>query len=412
MDDKQTRLMTILAVVLVGLVLVIRFVEPPSDEDEVDGPELVDLVELELEDVKTLSLTSEVGQVRAEKTMSGWLLTEPEDARGNDEALNEVIETVARLQVEAAMEGADPSKYGFDEPAAVLVLSTASGEHTFEIGMESPVGFKTYVRLDGGDVQVASGRPMRSLVRPTEAFRDRGVHAVAAPLLDGVRWSPAEGEGWSVERRADGWWLADGRRASDAEIQGLIAAIDALNYEAFYPERGDDEFPSQLALRDATGEAVFGFGGLVGGGVLLRGPDGTVGTIGSYETLHPPVESLVETRLLATSPAWLSELHVSIDGAGATWTKGEEGWLRDDTPDAAAMPSVLVLELIADRRVVLEPFTEESGRVRASGNGQLVEVVLGPVTNGGRLGSENGGPSFLVPQASLDRLASAVQTGP
>ena len=408
MDDKQTRLMTVLAVILVGLVLAIRFIEPPDEQEEEDGPELVDLVELELEDVTGLRLTTAEGSLSAERTMGGWLLTSPERGRGNDEAFDEVVETIARLQAEPPMEGADPAKYGFDDPEVTVVLQTAAGDRTFVLGMESPVGYKTYVSLDDGPVQVAAGRPSRSLVRPLEAFRDRRVHPVAATLVDGVRWSPAEGEGWVVTRSATGWWLDDGRRASDARIMGLLAAVDALQYEAFYPERSEDPYPSELALMDATGEAIFGFGELVGGGLLLRGPDGTAGTIGAWDTLQPSADELLETRLLAASPAWLAELHVELDGSRATWTRAEGGWLRDGVPDPVVLPSAVVMELAADRARTGE-LGAETGRLRATGNGQTVEVVLGAATDGGRWGQEGSGPSFLVPQASLDRLGSMLQ---
>jgi len=406
MDDKQTRLMTVLAVVLVALVLVIRFVEPPDETDEVDGPELTDLVELELEDVTALTLTSAEGTVSGERTMSGWVVTSPWDARGNDEAFDELVETLARMQVEEPLVDADPSKYGFDDPQAQLRVTTAAGELRFVLGMESPVGFKSYVRVDEGPVQVAAGRPARSLVRPPELFRDRRVHPVAAPLIDGLRLTSEDGPSWTVERRAEGWFLDDGRRASDARVQGLLAAVDALEYDVLYPERAEDPFPTELALQDAAGEAVLAFGGLAGGGLLLRGPDGSVGTIGAWDELQPSADELVETRLLAASPAWLSELVIELDGASGTWTKTEEGWTRDGQPVDGVLPSVLTMELEADRTqtgVLGAP----TGLVRASGNGQVVEVTLGAPTEDGRWGSEDG-PAFLVPQASVDRLASMV----
>ena len=416
MEDKQTRLMTVLAVVLVALVLVIRFVDPPDEDADDDGPETSALVEVAVEDVERLHLTTAEGTLTAERTIGGWLLVEPMPARGSDSELDAIVEALGRLQAEPELEDAEPAKYGLDSPRAVLTWVEVGGaEHRLELGLDSPVGFKSYVRLDGGPVRVVDGRPSDVLVRPFEAFRDRTVHAVATSLIDGVAWVPAEGEGWAATRQPDGWWLADGRRASGATIEGLTAGVDALQFEAFYPELSDDEAGfapprGQLELTDATGTTAILFGNLRAGGLLLKAPDGTVGSIGQWEGLTPSWAELVGLRLVPASPARLTELELALDGQRSTWVRVGEVWTRDGVPDEGALPGQLVISLQADRSLALDAVVGKTGHVRAVSDGQTYQVTIGDAVEGGRLAQEaQGGPAMLVPDAVVERIRSALE---
>ncbi|MCP4807515.1 MAG: DUF4340 domain-containing protein [Proteobacteria bacterium] len=415
MEDKQTRLMTVMAVVLVALVLVIRFVEPPSDEDE-DGPELDALVELAVEDVERLHLTTGEGTLTAERTVGRWLLIEPTAARGSDQQLDALVESISRLKVEPGLEEADAAKYGLDAPRAVLNWVEVGGvEHRLELGLDSPVGFKSYVRLDGGPVQVANGHPSDTLTLPFEAFRDRTVYAVATSLIDAVAWRPAEGGGWAASRTDDGWWLEDGRRASGATIDGLTAGVDALQFETFYPELTDAEAGfapprGHLELTDATGTTSILFGELRAGGLLLKSPDGTVGSIGVWDGLTPTWAELVEPRLVPASPSRLSELELALDGKRSTWVRVADAWTRDGQPTDNVLPGQLVISLQADRSLALDAVVGNTGHVRAVSDGQTYEVIIGDAVEGGRLAHEAGGsPAMFVPSEVLDVIRSALE---
>ena len=147
MENKQTKLLTVMAAVLVILVLVIRFIDPP--EDEPDGPSPVvttGLVELQPDQVERLTLITPEGTLLAENSAGGWLIVEPAQARGDDAALEDLVRLLDGLQAEPPIVGADPGRYGLDDPAATLILNTRDGqEHRLEAGIDSPMGIKGYV---------------------------------------------------------------------------------------------------------------------------------------------------------------------------------------------------------------------------------------------------------------------------
>ncbi len=413
MDDRQTKLMTGLALVLVGLVLAIKFIEPPEEGDDEDATS--DLVEISADEVERLTLVTDEGTLEAEHTLEGWLLMSPTRARGDDERLDQLVDSIDRLKAKAPMEGADPAKYGLDDPEAVLVLHRrGGGELRFELGMSSPVGNEAYVRLDGGAPRIVPGQPSRTLLVPFDGFRDRDVVSVVTSLTQRVAWQPSEGDGWSAHRAQGGWWLDDGRRANAASVEGLLGAANGMEFEGFPAGAPEDlglEVPrAVLTIEDDAGSMGLRFGDPLMGGLVIQAPDGTVGVVGSWEGLELSWSQLLEQRLLAVPPATLSELEISLDGERSQWTASTQGWLRDDGVESGQLPSALVIELVADRELVLEPFTTETGFLRVSAGPTELRVAIGPQVEGGRVAQESaGGPPFLIPSSTLARLTSALE---
>lgn len=415
MEDRQTRTMLILAAVLVALVLLIRFAEPPSEgEDE----EVEDLIALEDVEITSLSLVTSEGTLHAERSEAGWLLTAPIQARADDAKLNALVAGMDRLTAGPVLEGADPAKYGLDNPRVSVTLRSAEGvEHRLDIGAKAPVGYKTYVRVGDGGVQVASGDPGATAALPFGTFRDASVWSVYAPTVTAMRWRSELNE-WSVERGVDGWRLGDGRRADARAVSGLLDRAGSLRFESFQESLSLEEagllVPSGiLMLVDDSGERLLSFGAERNGAVVARSPAGVVGTVDGFADLDMALVELLEGRLLGVTPAELVRVELDLDGASAEWLLVDGVWQRDGAtaPNGGALLIDTLAQASADRAVLLEGLEAETGAIVAHTARGPIRVQLGQAIDGGVAARDGQGPGFLVPSETLEALRALIAEG-
>ena len=89
MEERQTRTLTWMAAVLVGLVAVVVFIEPDEDADE-DNPTTDPFPDLKAEDIHALSLTLAEGTT-AELTRGedgSWSFAAPSQARADAQSVD------------------------------------------------------------------------------------------------------------------------------------------------------------------------------------------------------------------------------------------------------------------------------------------------------------------------------------
>ncbi len=418
MENKQTRLLTILAAVLVVLVLIIRFVEPP--EDTPDGPEPVvttGLVDVQPDQVDRLTLITPEGTLVAEQAQGGWLIVSPTQARGDDAALEDLIRLMDGLQAEDPLVGADPARYGLDDPAATLVLTTRDGlEHRLEAGIDSPMGIKGYVRFDGGDVQVASTQPRATLARPFEVYVDRRVVSVASTAVSVLSWSSAEeAEGtWTLQKRGDHWFLPDGRRAKDGAVEGLLAMVASMRFEGIDAQGipTPEQPRATLSWQDELGERRIVFVEQSPLGMQILAPDGRSGTISDFEAMAFNAAQLLEDRLVPIYPSGLQRMEIHLGERSAVWTLGpEDMWLKDGQPDPAQGRAVFEIATSAagDRGELVPSPSAVSGWVELDNGYETVRVSLAQEHKGGLVAvPEDGVPPFWAPASAVDLLQAAL----
>lgn len=419
-ENKQTKLLTVMAAVLVILVLVIRFVEPPEDKPEGPAPVVTTgLVEVQPDQVDRLTLITPEGTLLAERSEGGWLIVEPAQARGDDAALEDLVRLMDGLQAESPLVGADPGRYGLDDPAATLVLTTRDGlEHRLEAGIDSPMGVKGYVRFNGGDVQVSSSQPRATLARPFEVYIDRRVVSVASSAVSVLSWtSPDEFESsWTLNKRGDHWFLPDGRRAKDGAVEGLLAMVTSMRFESIDAQAQDGEGVARASMiwQDELGERGIVFLGQSPLGMRIRAPDGRTGTIGDFEAMAFTSEQLLEDRLVPIYPSGLQRMEIHLDGQSATWTLGADGsWLRDGQPDPGQGRAVFEIATSAggDRVTPVPTPSDSTGWVELDNGYETVRVTLAQEHQGGRVAvPADGEPPFWAPSSSVDLLGLLFQT--
>ncbi len=412
MHARQQRLLLLLAVVLGGLAALITWVEPP-DPAEAGLENLVDVSEDQLSD---LVLETDQGRLVAERTDGGWLLVEPRKARADDQAIQGIVGLLDRLRTGPVLEGLDPAIYGLSEPQARLTLNRTSGPSvTLLVGTKAPVGFRTYVQLDDGGIRLAEGDPMTTLGRPHELLRDRTVHLFAQSAVTGLQWQE-QAEAWEVHRRENGWFLKDGRRASTPRVDGVLAALAALRFETFQDDLQSDEIqglgltPPQatLTVNGPGGEATLAIGGERAGGVVVRAPDGTVGTLGDVTGLVAPSSELLEDRVLPVRLSDVLSISVTLGDTRLQLTAKDGEWFRNGEAGPAAQTHAvdLLTQLVADRSRVWPTGTATGDHLEVSAGSGVLQVVLVEPVEGGRLAWSDGEPAFLIPGDSMVILGS------
>ncbi|GEM_PF-5010582 len=407
MHRRQQRLLGILAAVLLGLAALIRWAEPPVDTDlDLDQP-----VSVSPDQVSGLALVRADTTVVAERTDGGWLMTSPLQARADDSALDGFVGVLDRLEVGPVLEGLDPAIYGLVDPQATLTLTRTDGRrHTLAVGTPAPVGYRTYVTVDGGGVQLAEGHPMTVLGRPVDALRDRTVHRFAESTVTELRWRD-EDRVAQVLRREGSWFLADGRRVSTQRVEGVLSALADLRLETFQDGLvgvdlapfGLDPAHATLTLVEAGGESTLAIGGERAGGVLVRTPSGLLGTVGELLALLPPPEALLEDRTLPWTLGEATALSLRYAGVEVELTRQGTAWLRngEPSPQASAHAVDLLTQLPADRSALADPGEPSGDRLVATAGAHTVTVELGAHVDSGRLAWSPGEPAFVLSSDAL-----------
>lgn len=151
------RVTIILAVVAVGLLAYVYFVElarPAPSELERRSPTLF---KFDLADIRFLELTAEGGQVRAERAESGeWRLTNPASALADAVRLDSVGRQLGSLVASRVVEEqpSDLGTYGLDRPVLTVTVGLKDGrQEELVFGQTNPAGLSRYARK-GDDPRV------------------------------------------------------------------------------------------------------------------------------------------------------------------------------------------------------------------------------------------------------------------
>ena len=404
MEGRQLKLLAGLALVLLGLISLLVFVEPPAEDTE--DEDLEQLVSIASSELTRVVLSTDEGELVAEKTAEGWLLKSPLPARGDDVALDELAGLLDRMRFGEELPGA-AATYGLDTPRAILTLERASGPVVLTLGSKAPVGYKAYVSLDGGAPRVVSGDPGDTLARGFATFRDATVHSFPESAVLAIAWA---GEHSVAVRRNDaGWWLDDGRRARTERVEVWLQRLGELRLDSFWDELDPEAVGltpprGTLTLETSAGRDQVLLGGPHTGGVLVQTPTGVIGTLPDASDLERTIGELLDDRLLPIDVLGTDVLEVQLGAATTSLERSHTGWSSELGPQDETRVAELLAASTVDRAVQPER-SESTGRVVARTADDEVVVVLGTPVPGGRVAwEEAGGPPFLVPDEVVERL--------
>lgn len=120
------------------------------------------VTEAEEEDVTAFSYQVKEETLEFVKEGEEWALRQDEGAKLDQDAVQEIVSSLARLEAEDQIldvsEEDAAKEYGFSSPQNMLTLTTADGTETLSVGMDNAVTGQCYVRKKGdGAVYLVDG---------------------------------------------------------------------------------------------------------------------------------------------------------------------------------------------------------------------------------------------------------------
>ncbi len=413
MGDRQSQAALLMATVMIALIAIIVFIEPPEEEDETAEEWHELLPDTEAEDVTGLTLAHGGASLSLERRDDGWHLTAPITSAAEDRKVERLLETLTALEVGAVYADADPADFGLSPARVTAALHTRDGEaHTLEIGDDAPVGYQSYVRIDGG-VKPARTRLAEAAALKLDDLRSRELVAFARTAVASVA---IEGPDLlRVFSRDDhGWWttVSGLRTRADADaLDRLLAAVSELRVEEFgasLAPPGADAL--RLTLNDGTDRHIL---------LLSPGEDG-------LRTVAGPLQDgprLVRTHTLdeqLSQPTWtsplllpvravtLTDLTFSLGGVTLSATRDDSGWV----PAAGESLLSAVKAARVDRTIAAPEPTVATGELRLQEADTRAEALTFHQTtpDGVVTTDAAGGPPFLLPVTEVTRLLTAARS--
>ena len=242
MKKKTVKLVS--AVVVLGVLCaayegVNFYVTSQEEKEKEESDTSVDLVSLEADDVTAVSFTADENNIEFDKKDDTW--TEKSDAAFpvNQDTVDSAVKGVASLTADQEIPDVeDLSEYDLDAPQNTITLTTADGDTTLEIGMESS-NDQYYVKKadDDKNVYLVSSTSIEPFMGTLYDFAESGTFpSVTAATVTDVKVDKEDG--YELTQDADNlfWNVSDGKtteKADTTKAGDVTSAIGSLAYDKF-----------------------------------------------------------------------------------------------------------------------------------------------------------------------------------
>lgn len=430
MDERQSRLLLGMALLLAVLVGALVFLDPPGEDPEpgehTSSPLVADLT---ASDVDAVRLVQGDDVLALARSAEGWELEAPISGPADPTRAEGLVAALAQVRAGDAIELAEaPSSVGLAEGEGVSVeLRTAAGTtHSLVVGDDAPVGGGTYI-LDGEGALRMTNLRIAEAARPgLDDLRSREVVRFAASAATGLRLRGAA-RSVVLDRVGADWWVeevghevdgvvaeaptgrhrADGDRVSDA-----LRALQELRIGAF-PDAPLDfvDEALRITIEGEGGPWRLSLGPGADGGPLVAGPE-TGGPVpadlsGLDRVLAVPGVAWRSSLILPIRPVTVDTLTLRLGDATLDTRREGLSWL-DSRADAA-------LNALADARVSrVEPAPAPEGPawgeiVLGEGDDAPARVRLHQAVDGGRVAQDAaGGAPMVVSDGTISALLGAL----
>lgn len=413
--EKQNRLLTVLAVILLALVAVAVLWKTDDKEDafkDPHAPPTHKLLTVESGDVVKLSLTTGSNVLSFAKTDGTWTMTAPSEMAVEGGKVSEIVDRLIGVSVEERSLTGDAGGYGLDAAARTEVkLEKADGTaFTVYIGKDSAVGWKTYIaEKDGGPALLASTKLADLVHKSRDDFRSKDVWQVSPGTAKRVRITTSTGD--VVLRKDDhGWWLGDsGPRVDEEHLQEWLDRAAGLKAHHFAEDTAASDAFATLTVEDADGTHDL---------KLLPASDDGMRVAGSQAVLNADTASMVQLdgwtsgKLMPVHEAQVDRVEIQLGDKSAKFTRKDGVWL-----DAAGKPAQIVEGLltavggaVADRTATVPAIAVPWGKIILSeGDDRKESVVIGETVGDNRIVKDDaGGPPFTVKATDFIVLAATL----
>jgi len=425
MNDRQTRLLTILSAVLLVLVAVLVLVKPPADDKEKGesfGPAFGETIDGST--VTGVDLTGPAGTLHLARVDGVWRLTAPIDDLADDRKVEDLVRTLTELEIGKPLDVADGSlaSFGLDAPVVAKVERGDALPLVARIGNDAPVGMRTYLQIgDDPKVRVSRERVRSAVAMTVDDLRD---HAVAR--FDHSEVKRIEiGTPTKLTLREDelGWWVSGGSggelRADDARVRSFVQDILDVRADDFPPastwegRTPIDALPIRLWLGDATEPTLVEVDRWAADEWSVSGPAQKTPVrvkLAPLPGMSLAVDPWTATSLLPVRDPQLTAVRLETPHASFSAKREAETW----TPAAGASVVSAVAASRVDRsRKVERPAAAPTGRIELEEDGhRLQTLALFPALSNGDVpaSDRDDGPVFVVSASQIEAIERAVST--
>ena len=242
MKKKTVKLVS--AVVVLGVLCAayegVNFYVTSQEEKETEENDTsVDLVRLEADDITAVSFTADQNEVEFDKKDDSW--TEKSDANFpvNQDTVDSAVKGVASLTADQEISDVeDMSQYDLDNPQNTITLTTADGDTSLQIGMESSNN-QYYVKKEDDDknVYLVSSSSIEPFMGTLYDFAESGTFpSVTSATITDVKVDKENS--YELTQDADNlfWNVSDGKtteKADTTKAGTVTSAIGSLAYDKF-----------------------------------------------------------------------------------------------------------------------------------------------------------------------------------
>ena len=242
MKKKTVKLVS--AVVVLGVLCAayegVNFYVTSQEEKKTEENDTsVDLVSLEADDITAVSFTADQNEVEFDKKDDSW--TEKSDANFpvNQDTVDSAVKGVASLTADQEISDVeDMSQYDLDNPQNTITLTTADGDTSLQIGMESSNN-QYYVKKEDDDknVYLVSSSSIEPFMGTLYDFAESGTFpSVTSATITDVKVDKENS--YELTQDADNlfWNVSDGKtteKADTTKAGTVTSAIGSLAYDKF-----------------------------------------------------------------------------------------------------------------------------------------------------------------------------------
>ena len=242
MKKKTVKLVS--AVVVLGVLCaayegVNFYVTSQEEKEHQENDTSVDLVSLEADDITAVSFTADQNEVEFDKKDDSW--TEKSDANFpvNQDTVDSAVKGVASLTADQEISDVeDMSQYDLDNPQNTITLTTADGDTSLQIGMESSNN-QYYVKKEDDDknVYLVSSSSIEPFMGTLYDFAESGTFpSVTSATITDVKVDKENGYELTQDTDNLFWNVSDGKtteKADTTKAGTVTSAVGSLAYDKF-----------------------------------------------------------------------------------------------------------------------------------------------------------------------------------
>ena len=199
----------------------------------------VDLISLKADEVTAVSFKADDADVEFDKKDDSWTEKSDADFPVNQDTVDDAVKGVASLTADQEISDVeDLSQYELDDPQNTITLTTADGDTTLQVGMESSNN-QYYVKKEDDDknVYLVSSTSLEPFMGGLYDFAESGTFpSVTSATITDVKVDKEDG--YELTQDADNlfWNVSDGKdteKADTTKAGNVTSAIGSLAYDKF-----------------------------------------------------------------------------------------------------------------------------------------------------------------------------------